>query len=48
MKLKCGIFLDRRIVEGDDWDMQPIGAHAYTRRMQRENAETAGLEYYHI
>ncbi|MBQ4542416.1 MAG: hypothetical protein IJA23_06215 [Clostridia bacterium] len=48
MKLKCGIFLDRRIVEGDDWDMQPIGAHAYIRRKQRENAETAGLEYYHI
>ena len=48
MKLKCGIFLDRRIVEGDDWDMQPIGAHAYIRRKQRENAETASVEYYHI
>ena len=47
MKLKCGIFLDRKIVMGDDWDSMPTGAHAFIRRKQRENAETAGLEYYY-
>ena len=47
MKLKCGMFLSERIEEGDDWDMMPIGAHAYIRRKQRENAETARLEYYY-
>ena len=47
MKLKCGMFLSERIEEGDDWDMMPIGAHAYVRRKQRENAQTARLEYYH-
>ena len=47
MKLKCGMFLSDRIEEGDDWDMMPIGAHAYIRRKQRENAETARLEYYY-
>ena len=35
MKLKCGVFLDRLIIEGDDWDIMPIGAHAFIRREQR-------------
>ena len=48
MKLKCGIFLSERIEEGPDWDLMPIGAHSYVRKMQRENAKTSGYEYYYI
>lgn len=47
MKLKYGIFLDRKIEYGDHWDSMPIGARAATKRNERENAETAGFEYYY-
>ncbi len=47
MKLKCGVFLDRCISEGDNWDIMPIGAHSAIRRMQRENSKTARLSYYY-
>lgn len=47
MKLKYGIFLDRRVDRGDDWDSMPIGAHSATIRNERENAETASFEFYY-
>ena len=46
MKLKCGIFLDRKLVVVNDLDAE-TEAHAFIRRKQRENAESAGLEYYY-
>ena len=47
MKLKYGVFLNRYIECGDDWDIMPIGAHAAIRRKQRHNAESASYEYYY-
>ena len=45
MKLKYGVFLDRRIEM--DWDSMLIGASAIISRMKRDNAETADFEYYY-
>lgn len=47
MKIKYGVFLNRKIEYGDDWDDMPIGAHISVVRQDRENAQTAGFEYYY-
>lgn len=47
MKLCYGVFLNRRVYRGDDWDEMPIGAHCAIRRMERDVAKSAGFEYYY-
>ena len=48
-KLRYGLFVDRKIEaqSSSDWDDMLIGGHAYVRREQEKNWETAGYEYYY-